>query len=728
MRATRTLVLTLLGVLIAVAGTSLLFSTFMAYDDEGYVLLSLQSFTEIGGLYEKVYSQYGPFFFLFNQLLHFLGFEFTNTGAREFALVCWLGASLACGFLVWRLTLSLAATVFSTAGVFIHLWPMINEPSHPGGVLTLILACSAALGVRWLETPRKLALLIGLAGSALLLTKINVGVFFFAGAAAWWALHLRDERIGLPARAWLVGFTLAAMPFALMRGQLGHDWVLTFAIVASAAGTSTVLAAAHVTPPLTRWRDLALTVVVVVAVSISVAAAIMAQGTSPTGLLEGVMLGPLRHPQAYSALVKWRMGAAPLALAGVGLAVWCIVGDPPWRRGFVFAARWIGVAVFLGTLLTWSLNPHAFVISYGLGLIWVFVMPPERGQPSSPAITWLALLLVPQALQAFPVAGSQISWGTFLWIPLAVVAAHATLRQSKVAPGATRRRWLAAGAIAIVVITLARCANFAWMGVVRMRDSDSLDLPGAKLLRLPHTVSTAVRVLARNAAAHADVLFSLPGMHSFHLWTDVPPPTTANATHWFTLLSPQQQEAIRAKLAASPRSCVIVQRYVYDHLKQSGVATESPLTVWLHANYDNAFSVETYEFWVRKGRRIAPLDTVTVREAADATTPRFQLTLTLAEPQLRGVAAVELNYYYDTGLQRVTTWTNENARFFVTPINSAGQPAGPRREVSAPFDSNGLVRLEVRTDRFPGGFPVGHGGLLLRDADGRQLAAARFVH
>ena len=31
--------------------------------------------------------------------------------------------------------------------------------------------------------------------------------------------------------------------------------------------------------------------------------------------------------------------------------------------------------------------------------------------------------------------------------------------------------------------------------------------------------------------------------------------------------------------------------------------------VWLHANYETAFSLETYDFLVRKGRKIAPLGT-----------------------------------------------------------------------------------------------------------------------
>jgi len=71
--------LALLGAILVVAGATQLFSTFMVYDDEGYVLFSLKTFAEGGGLYERVYSQYGPFFFLLNQGLHFAGLQFTNT-------------------------------------------------------------------------------------------------------------------------------------------------------------------------------------------------------------------------------------------------------------------------------------------------------------------------------------------------------------------------------------------------------------------------------------------------------------------------------------------------------------------------------------------------------------------------------------------------------------------------------------------------------------------------
>src|SRR3954469_9397773 len=172
----------LLGAVLLVAAAGLLFSTFMMYDDEGYVLYSLQAFADVGGLYEKVYSQYGPFFFIFHEALHRVGFEFTNNGARLLTLFNWLATSGLCGAITWRLTRSTAATIFAIGGVFLHLWTLISEPSHPGGFIVFCLALVGWLGTRWSHQPRRVAVAAGIIGAALFLTKINVGVFLLAGA------------------------------------------------------------------------------------------------------------------------------------------------------------------------------------------------------------------------------------------------------------------------------------------------------------------------------------------------------------------------------------------------------------------------------------------------------------------------------------------------------------------------------------------------------------------
>jgi hypothetical protein len=727
----RWLPIALLGAILAVAGGSLLFSTFMIYDDEGYVLFSLQEFTRGGGLYERIYSQYGPFFFLFNQGLHFAGLEFTNTGGRLITLIYWLATTGFCGALVWRTTRSVAATVFTLSGVFIHLWPMISEPSHPGGFIVFATAAMAWCGVQWSEQPRRLAVAVGLIGAALLLTKINVGVFLIAGAGTWWALQADMRMPGFRVRALLVGGAMTLLPVALMRGLMGQTWVVIFAVVSAAAGAGTVMAAAsaaRAATPKTGWRDLGLALGVGTLVGLITCGAIIAQGTSLRSLLEGVLLGPLRHPQVYSAYVKWRPGVLVLALGSLAFAAWATARPSAAVHRVVAAGRILAATVFYVLLsVTLPIDPHAFAMSYALSTVWWFVLPIGGDRTTQPARTWLALLLVPQALHAFPVAGSQISWGTFLWVPLAAIGACDAARMLAPAGAAIRRRLGAITAAALIIAALVNGGYYTWLGVTRLRTSDPLGLPGAGALRLPGYFTSALRVLAQNASVHADLLFSLPGLHSFHLWTGVPAPTSTNATHWFTLLSPAQQDAIQARLAAAPRSCVIVETHNYEFLVRTGIATESPLTVWLKANYEPAFVLETYEFWVRKGRTIAALGTATAREAAPGVAPRYQLSLTLAASALAGITAIELAHFDDTGPISVTSWTNADARLTIAPLNSAGRLAGATRPVTFPFSASGLVKIELLTDRFPPGYPNSHSVLYLRDAAGRRIAEARLV-
>ncbi|MSU24618.1 MAG: hypothetical protein EXS32_12455 [Opitutus sp.] len=728
MRRLRWLPLLLLAAVIGLAASSLLFSTFMIYDDEGYVLLSLKTFTEGGGLYERVYSQYGPFFFLFNQGLHLAGLQFTNTDGRLLTLVYWLGAAGLCASLVWRVTRSHVTTVFTLGGTYLHLWPMTSEPSHPGGFIVFFTALAAWLGVRWSAAPRKFALAMGAIGAALMLTKINVGVLFFAATGAWWVLHLDDARWSRRWRVAVAAGALVLLPVALMHKIIDQKWVLMFALAAAMGGGATVLAAARGAPSVASWRHLGVLATTALTVTLLTGVAIMAQGTSFSAMIEGVLLGPLRHPLAYTGPFHWRDGSVLVALGSLTLVTWVGFERSGRSLGAVAAGRLLAAGFYLVSwLISWPVAADNFMVSYGLVAVWLFVQPLGEDRATQPARTWLALLVGTQALHAFPVAGSQISWGTFLWVPLLAIGIHDLVRVQASSPAPAVRRLRALASVALVLATTARCGEFAWLGITRVRGSDPLHLPGADALRLPEHFSTALRLLSRNASAHADLLFSLPGLLSFHLWTGVPPPTTTNTTHWFNLLSAAQQEAIRERLAAAPRSCLIVQRDLYDFLLRVHVPTSSPLNIWLQANYESAFALEGYEFWVRKGRSIAALGTAVAREAEPGVTPHYQLALTLAEPALRDVADIELGWFNGDYSQSITTWSNPDAQLRLTPLNSAGLAAGPARSVKFPFSAAGVVRLELLTDRFPPGFPIGKGVLYLRDATGRHLAEARFV-
>jgi hypothetical protein len=362
-------------------------------------------------------------------------------------------------------------------------------------------------------------------------------------------------------------------------------------------------------------------------------------------------------------------------------------------------------------------------------LAWLFVLPLKGDERTQPGRAWLALLLVPQALHAFPVAGSQVGWGTFLWIPLVALGVHDVVRIFTASwRPAGLRVVAAAGSVLMLAVTVG-CAEYAWLGLSLVRQADPLCLPGASELRLPERTATALRILSRNIVAHGDMLFSLPGMLSLNLWTDVPPPTTANVTHWFSLLSPAQQEAIRQRLADAPRAIVVVQRGLCDFLERTGVFTASPLNTWLHQNYQPAVTLEDYELWVRKGRSIAALDTATMFEATpNSGESRYKISLTLAASALATTTSLELHRLSFSGSKLEETWTNSDARLFLTPLNTSGATMGAPQRITLPFRASGIVRLDVFIDLFPTGFPHRQGAVYLLDAEGNRTAEARFIN
>jgi hypothetical protein len=127
-------------------------------------------------------------------------------------------------------------------------------------------------------------------------------------------------------------------------------------------------------------------------------------------------------------------------------------------------------------------------------------------------------------MHAYPVAGTQIAWGTFLWIPLAAAGLHDAcefLRREKRGFAAKACRL---GNSALILLSLLAISRFALLGWDRHRSGEPLDLPGARDLILPEDFTSALRILTANASLHGDMLFSIPGMFSLNLWSGLPAP------------------------------------------------------------------------------------------------------------------------------------------------------------------------------------------------------------
>ncbi len=714
--------------LFAAAGYWLLFTVFMGYDDEGYVLLSLRHYAQHGALYDRVFSQYGPFFFAAYDALHrVLGFAWTNTNGRWLTLVLWSVTALFAALAVKRHSRSAGAAAFTYGAVFTFLWIMIHEPTHPGGLIGLLVAVAAWIGVVAdpAEKPAAAAA-IGAVAAAMALTKINVGVFMFASAGTWLVVSARDSRIRRIG-AWGLAACLALRPWALMHAMLNQVWVREYAIV-FLLGSLGVLVVLQFNPkPAAGWRVAAAAIAGAAGVTILTVVVSLARGSSWLGLLDGVVLGPLRQPVVYHFAFIWRTGTLATSVAGLAvvLAAW------RWPRSLmidllVAAVRLLAFGVLVLSALQWvNVSEPAFAMTYGVGLAALCALPLRRdaeGLADARVRQWLAIVLVLQFLHAYPVAGSQLNWGTFLWVPLLILA----VRDAWLAlpPWVWCRRVAVVASVAGFGIAGVMGAKLLRVGLANRHFGEALGLPGAEKIVIPDDTVFALRIMAQNARAHADMLFSLSGLYSFNLWTGLPTPTLADATQWFESLSAAQQQAIIDRLRADPRPALIVQLDLLRFLVQNGFRVRGPLGNYLAHEFHPAFSVDGYAFWVPLGHEIAPLSTGSVAPLPGAP-DGHRLELVLAAP-VAPVARIELWAIGEDARKHLLTLTAADASLDVTPLHEDGKPSGATDHLTWPGNlPSGIIRLGVDFHRpLP---PAKKVLALLFAPDGKRIAAARIL-
>ncbi|MBX3751866.1 MAG: hypothetical protein KF897_17445, partial [Opitutaceae bacterium] len=431
---------------------------------------------------------------------------------------------------------------------------------------------------------------------------------------------------------------------------------------------------------------------------------------------------------AFNLRYVWPAGSAAWAVVSLLLLVGATVAARPAPRlvaAVVAALRLAAAAGLAFALLTFpAASPDRLVFGYGAPCLWFFLWPlPGAHAAHRPALAWIAWLSLGQFLHAFPVAGSQIAWGTFLALPIAAIGGHEALtwliRQYRAPSALVPRSAFVAGQSLLAALALGLGWRFSSLGQRYLEGSD-LGLPGAEIMRLPSESSALFRVLAANASAHGDLLFSEPGMFSFNLWTGRPTPTLANTTHWFSLLTADQQQAIIRALAAHPDACIIRQRDHLDFLARRSFAPAGPLHDYVTAEFAPAFTLDDFEFCVRKGRRIEPLllgrfELVSDRPGEANTVLRLRVPV----PQPLSIERVELTAPQVPGAPAVVLDAT-NAR-----VDLAS--AGPGQPAAWPVRLEATSDLAIRFDRFALPRPVAGGLITLYGPDGTAAVLARLA-
>jgi hypothetical protein len=569
----------------ALAAYWYLFSQFHYYDDTGFDTYSIRMFAQGHVLYNQVFTPYGPFVYeLWGGLLAVLGRPLTTDGAFLSTWVVWVATSLLIGVTAKRLSGRLSLGIVAQVLSFTVLKVAVNEPITPDLLVTsmqaLIVAVCAFGLARWPE--HSLAAVGALVG-ALLLSKLNSGAFALVAVAyAAIATLPRLRRV-----AALRGGSRAALVLTgplLMAQDL--SWSGRYALLGAAGGLALALTGWHADPAAedelredesTWWtvnllRGLGCSALAILGV-------IFILGTSPGAMFRTLIVDGARQrtedpfPAVLGGGVLWWaiagvLGAllirGPLARLARGRAGLTLAG----AAGRILA----GLAIWSSLAGVWpfSIAPNA-EFALALPLAWVAAIPCGRDDASTATRFLRSLvpaLAVMSALFAYPVAGSQVGYGSVLFVLCGAVCVADGLydlnmllvdvRASATVTFAVR----ASTAILIATLALVWTIDFvvAPMGGYRTtyREERALPFAGATRLHLEPAVASVFAGLIADARAHCRTLISTPGMPSLNLWSGLPEPDGLSVIGvWWKALLPAQLALALTDAEAAPGLCEI---------------------------------------------------------------------------------------------------------------------------------------------------------------------------
>lgn len=593
-----------LAVLAARLGFFRIFSLWAAYDDEGYMMQSMRSYFDGHPLYDQVYTQYGPAYFLLQWLLHAVGqVPLTHTAVRLVTLAFWLATAAAAGEIVRRLTRMPVLALIAALHVFIHISPLINEPGHPQAFLGLIIAlgCVVAAGQEGTLTWRRAACCGVLAGMAAL-TKINVGAFLFLGAAVPLACATPLTRRAGP----LLPLLAAAVPLIIFKHHLAGRSAEYAAVGALAAAAVTWVCYRVYAPVPQKPALLGALAAACAATMTTIVAAMMAQGTTVYALVDSLLVAPTRLAALYYVPVEVPRPAVVAAAASLAAAVVFGRSGAPASRAWLMAVLAAKAAFGAGALYASRLG-YLELVAYVTPFIWIVVLP--TGSESARMLLARGVLAATAAfevLQAYPVGGTQVAFATMLTIPCALVAlgdAFAIVTRhvvvSRVAP------------LALTAATIAWAAFFyrpVFGSEVRQHYDaayharHALQLPGTTYVRLlPHEVKL-LHWLTGTLKANCDSFVSVPGFNSLYFWSGIAPLTTQNAGTWMSLLSSGEQARIWNRVDASAAPCGILNVFIANNWLGDPVDSFQAYRE-LAARFTAVAEVSAFQFMMPASRR-----------------------------------------------------------------------------------------------------------------------------
>jgi hypothetical protein len=428
--------------------------------------------------------------------------------------------------------------------------------------------------------------------------------------------------------------------------------------------------------------------------------------------VNGVLIAPLRMPEVNVFAIHWHRGAVAVALLALVVA---LVPLAPARRSLVIAGlRGLGGLAVLVTFLGFGAEePFNFVFEFAPALAWLMATPLAASGEADPLARgrlWLAWCAIWGTLQAYPVGGSQMAWGCFLFVPLLVAGTYEALCFLLQYSPRPRLAMPVAGGL---MLTLAVVADWQ-MGrdsLLAYLEWEPLGLPGAESLRLSGGHTSELRIVTRNVVTHGGMLFSAPGLFSFNIWSQKPTPTTYNATVWKKLLSNEQKATITTRLHQDKTSLVIAW-FSHDmfYTGDGFLSTFRP-----------AFFVGNYALWTHSDTTILALGTARIEQTENG----HAYFVIVADPTQHRIAGLQIrdadqhSVVWRTGIASGSGWQ-------ITPVDLQGRVTGETRNETQPFVLPGYSFVQVEITPAMTKLDRNKAEIALTDTGGAVVASFRF--
>lgn len=592
------------------------FTGFSFYDDEGSMMAAVKQYLDGFKLYDQFWSGYGPVYYFYNWLLRSItGTSVTHDVMRISSLLPWLVTPLVCAWIILRVTDSLVLATLAHLLTLYSLRFFAAEPGHPQELCILLLVCLVASGTLIGQRRHFLGtILLGALPAALLLVKVNIGIFAILATGLSLNFHARENRFSKTFAASFVAASLF-LPFALMRHQSGDPQALVYCVllIASVGALGLVLFRNDRAISITS-RDSGIVVISFVLTFVAIVMVSIARGSSLQGMLDHLVLLHLRVSVGglwytpVSLSTKWLYWAF-IGMAAAGWAAFSMKNQGNWSSKYLFPIK---LLFGLGIIAALFSTNRSQLLAFATPFCWLLLYPlPEK------AVPWLAFwrtllcaTAVIQTLCAYPVAGSQVFFIRILLIVVGVICIDDfwSWLAAKYDFALRQPRLLRiAGSLALFCLVL----DYAYIAYVQRKSYNSLpalNLAGASRIHLNDQQAAEYQWLTRSSVNYCDILIGLPNLPSLNFWTGMNPPARLNIDAWMLVLSDKEQLEIELALSKHPNACAIYNPEIlafWSHNRRdiSGL----PLVRYIHDEFKPVGSMDHFVFLVRNGRDLSKI-------------------------------------------------------------------------------------------------------------------------